>query len=171
MKHKVIAFIDSLILYDYILFGTMALLFILFLILAILLRRRLILSVLSILFAFIFLLLGPTLGYPIMHDFLYKNSVSIIAIKKLEFTNALLIKGELTNRSKMNFLTCKIKAQTYKVTGKTIPDMIYPYKPFKKATLTLDTLIKSGESKPFKLFLEPFNYTKDYNITIGAHCK
>jgi hypothetical protein len=171
MKQKVIAFIDSLILYDYILFGAMALLFILFLILAILLRRRVMFSVLSILFAFIFLLLGPILGYPIMHNLLYKNDVIMTQVKKLEFTNALLITGDIINRSKMDFLTCKIKAQAYKVTGKSIPDMIYPYKPFKKGMVKLDTLIKPGESQPFKLFIEPFNYTKDYNISIGAQCK
>jgi hypothetical protein len=171
MKQKVIAFIDSLILYDYILFGAMALLFILFLILAILLRKRVRLSVLCVLFAFIFLLLGPTFGYPLMHDFLFKNEITITEVKKLEFTNALLIRGEIANRSKMDFLTCKVKAQAYKVTGKTIPDMLYPYNPFKKGTLKLDTMIKPGESKPFKLFIEPFNYTKDYNISIGAQCK
>ena len=40
MKQQIIAFIDSLILYDYILLGAVAALFILFLILAMLIRRR-----------------------------------------------------------------------------------------------------------------------------------
>ncbi len=171
MKQKLIAFIDSLILYDYILFGAIIALFILFLILAILLRNRVAFSILMVFFAFIILLIGPTLGYQLMHQYLYKNDVHITEIKKLEFTDALLVRGTLKNISKMDFLTCKIKASAYKVSGKTIPDMIYPYKPFKKAYLKLDTIIKPNETKTFKLFIEPFQYSKEYNLSIGAHCK
>ena len=171
MKQKIITFIDGLILYDYILFGGVVALFILFLILAILLRNRVGLSIFVILLAFIILLLGPTFGYVSLHKFLYKNDINITKIKKLEFTNALLIEGNLKNSSKMNFLTCKIKAGAYKVSGKKIPDMIYPFKPFKHGYLKLDTIIKPNETKKFKLFIEPFNYKKDYNISIGANCK
>jgi hypothetical protein len=171
MKQKIIAFIDGLILYDYILFGGVIALFILFLILAILLRRHVGLSVFIILLAFIILLLGPTLGYIQLHKFLYKNEIKITEIKKLKFTNALLIEGNLKNISKMSFHTCKIKAGAYKVSGKKIPDMIYPFKPFKHGYLKLDTIIKPDETKSFKLFIEPFNYKKDYNITIGANCR
>ncbi|MEA3522929.1 MAG: DUF2393 family protein [Campylobacterota bacterium] len=171
MKQKIIAFIDGLILYDYILFGAVILLFILFLILAILLRRNVAISVLSVFIAFLILILGPTLGYKIMHQFLYKNEVNITKVKKLEFTDALLIEGILKNSSKMDFLTCKIKASAYKVSGNTIQDMIYPFKPFKKAYLKLDTIIKPNETKTFKLFLEPFHYSKEYNLSIGANCK
>jgi hypothetical protein len=171
MKQKIIAFIDGLILYDYILFGGVIALFILFLILAILLRRHVGLSVFIILLAFIILLLGPTLGYIQLHKFLYKNEIKITEIKKLKFTNALLIEGNLKNISKINFHTCNIKAGAYKVSGKKIPDMIYPFKPFKHGYLKLDTIIKPDETKSFKLFIEPFNYKKDYNITIGANCR
>ncbi len=171
MKQKIISFIDGLILYDYILFGGVVLLFILFLILAILLRKRTALSIFIILFAFVILFLGPTLGYIQLHKFLYKNEIHITKIKKLQFTNALLIEGEIKNSSKFDFLTCKIKAGAYKVSGKKIPDMIYQYRPFKHGYLKLDTIIKPNETKSFKLFIEPFNYKKDYNITIGANCK
>ena len=171
MKQKLIAFIDSLILYDYILFGAVGVLFILFLLLAILLRRKTALSVFIVLIAFLILLLGPTLGYKMMHQFLYKNEVLITKIKKLEFTDALLVEGVVKNSSKMDFLTCKVKAGAYKVTGKKIPDMIYPFKPFKKAYLKLDTIIKPGETEKFKLFLEPFHYSKEYNLSIGADCR
>ena len=171
MKEKAIAFIHLLILYDYILFGAVIALFILFLLLAILIRHRIGLSIFFILLAFVFLLLGPTLGYKMMHSFLYKNSIKITTIKQLEFTDALLIEGDLTNTSKLEFLTCKIKAAAYKVSGKKILDMIYPYKPFKKAYLKLDTMIKPNETKSFKMFMEPFHYKIDYNLSIGADCK
>ncbi len=171
MKQKLIAFIDTLILYDYILFGAVGVLFILFLILAILLRHKTALSVLSVLIAFLILILGPTLGYIKMHQFLYKNEVNITKVQKLEFTDALLIEGTLKNNSKMDFLTCNIKVAAYKVTGNKIKDILYPFKPFKKASLKLDTMIKPKQSKKFKLFLEPFHYSKEYNLSTGANCR
>jgi hypothetical protein len=171
MKQKIIAFIDGLILYDYILFGAVGALFILFLILSILVRHKVLLSVFMILFSFALLLLGPTLGYQQMHKFLFKNTITITETKELEFTNALLIKGELTNSSKMPFSTCKITAGAYKVSGNAVMDMIFPFNPFKKGYVRLDTIIEPKQSEKFKLFIEPFNYSKEYNITIGASCQ
>jgi hypothetical protein len=31
--------------------------------------------------------------------------------------------------------------------------------------------IKKGETIDFKIILEPFTYSKDYNISVGADCK
>ena len=31
--------------------------------------------------------------------------------------------------------------------------------------------INKGETREFKLFVEPFTYSKDYNISIGARCR
>ncbi len=171
MKQQIIAFIDSLILYDYILLGAVAALFILFLILAILIRRRPGLSVFMVLLAFIILLLGPTLGYMKLHEFLFKNEVTITDARKLEFTDALMIQGTLTNSSKFPFEHCRVTAGTYKVSGNTVMDMLFPLNPFRKASLTIDTPLEPGQSEPFKLFIERFHYQKDYNITIGADCQ
>ena len=58
MKAKITAFIDGLIIYDYILFGSVFALFILFIILAIVLRKKVALAVFLTLFSFIFLFVG-----------------------------------------------------------------------------------------------------------------
>ena len=170
MKEKLLAFIDSLILYDYILFGVAFALFILLLVLAVILRERIVLALLSILFAFSILLFAPTLGYVKLHEYLFKTELHVSKRKQLEFTDALLIEGALTNRSKFTFKRCVITAAAYKISGNRILDMLAPYVPFKKGKRILDTMIKPKQTVKFKLFIEPFRYKKDYNVTVKSEC-
>jgi len=73
MREKILAFLHSLILYDYILFGAIFSLFLIFLILAIIKRESLISSILYIFFAFFILLAGPFIGYKTLHHFYIKT--------------------------------------------------------------------------------------------------
>ena len=170
MKEKITTFINSLIVYDYILFGSIFILFLLFIILAIVIRKKVKLAIFLTLFSFILLFIGPIVGYIEMHKFLFKNSTTLISQKKLTFTKAVVIKGTLKNESKFNFKRCKIVANAYKVSGNSIKDMIFPFNPFKKMSI-LEYDIKKGKIREFKIIMEPFNYSKDYNISLGASCK
>jgi uncharacterized membrane protein YcgQ (UPF0703/DUF1980 family) len=77
MKEKITAFIQGLISYDYILFASAFTLFILLIVASILLRRKVGLSIFVLLLSFSVLFLGPTIGYIKMHQFLFKNSVTL----------------------------------------------------------------------------------------------
>jgi hypothetical protein len=94
---KVTAFIDGLITYDYVLFASVFTLFILFIVLSILLRKKVFLALLFLLLAFSILIIGPTLGYIEMHKYLFKNSVLLSSQKKLSFSEAVVVKGVITN--------------------------------------------------------------------------
>ncbi len=170
MKSKINTFIDGLITYDYILFGSVFGLFILFIILGIVFRRKTVLAVLMMLLAFIILFVGPTLGYIKMHEFLYKNSVELVSQKKLTFTKAVVVKGQLTNESKYDFKSCKITATTHKVSKKKLKTYLYSFKSLKKMSI-LEYDIAVGDTREFKIIIEPFVYSKDYNVSIGAKCK
>jgi hypothetical protein len=170
MKDKITAFIDGLIVYDYILFGSVFALFLLFIILAIVTRKKVGLAVFLTLFSFVLLFLGPIVGYVQMHKFLFKNSTKLVSQKKLNFTQAVVVKGTLKNESKFDFKVCKITASAYKVSGNAIKDKIFPLNPFKKMSILEYDIVKD-ELREFKIIVEPFTYTKDYNISIGASCK
>lgn len=170
MKAKITAFINDLILYDYILFGAVFILFILFIILAIVLRKKVGLSIFLALFGFGILLLGPTLGYIKMHQFLYKNTILLTSQKKLTFTKAIVIKGTISNESKFNFKSCKVTASAFKVSTNPIKNFIYPFKPLKNMSI-VEADIPKGTHREFKMFIEPFTYSKDYNISLDARCK
>ncbi len=169
MKEKITAFINNLIIYDYVLFGSILLLFILFIILAILLRKKLGLSIFLVLFSFIFLLVSPFVAYKQMHEYLFVNELVLTTQKRLKFTEAIVIKGTISNISKFKSIDCQITATTHKVTGNKMKDMLFQYLPFKTATISENNITK-GEIREFKMFIEPFRYKKDYNLSIDSGC-
>lgn len=171
MKATVTDFIHHLLMYDYLLFGGIILIFILILVLAIVLRQKMGLAVFLVLVAFGVLTVGPIIGYIQLHNYLFKHTIALQETKALEFTEALLVRGSIKNLSKRTFKECTINAGVYKVTHNRMVDPLYPYFPFKKGALHLEQSIKPGESAPFKLFVEPFRYSKDYNITVKADCR
>jgi hypothetical protein len=169
MKAKLTAFLDQLILHDYLLFGGSILLFILFLILAVLLRDRLAPALLCVFAAFAILVLGPTLGYVKLHEHLYKHEIEVTEVKKLVFTDALLVQGSLTNTSSRPFSRCRISAEIYKVAHHSLLDLYYPLDPLQTGSAEKEDIPQNGRVT-FKIFVEPFSYTSDYNVSIGAKC-
>jgi hypothetical protein len=170
MKEKITAFINDLISYDYILFGASFVLFILFIILAIIVRKKVGLSLFLVLLSFAMLFVAPSVGYVKMHAYLFKNSTTLTLQQELVFTQAVVVKGTLTNESNFNFKSCRITANAYKVSGNPVKDFIFPYNPFQKMQIVEED-IKKGEVRNFKIIIEPFTYSSDYNISIGANCK
>ena len=170
IQEKITAFINDLVIYDYILFGSVFTLFLLFIILAIVLRNKLTISIFLIFLSFLILAFGSTLGYIKMHEYLYKNSVKLVSQKRLSFTPAVVVKGTITNESKFNFSSCMITASVYKSSKNIIKKYIYPLKPLKKMSILQENILK-GETQAFKIIVEPFTYSKDYNISIKASCK
>ena len=170
MKEKITTFLDGLIKYDYILFGSTFTLFILLIILALVLRKRIGLAIFLVLLSFSTLFIAPTFGYIKMHEYLFKNSTKIISEKKLEFMNAVVLKGSLTNDSNFDFNSCKITAKIHKASKNRLKNYIYKFKTIKKMSIIRESISK-GESINFKMIMEPFKYSKSYNISLKAKCK
>ncbi len=170
MKSKITAFLNDLITYDYILFGSVFGLFLLFVILGIVLRRKVVLAIFLIILSFIILFVGSTLGYVKMHEYLFKNSVEMLSQKRLNFTEAVVVKGKLINESNYHFKECKVTASAIKRTKNELKNFIYAFKPIRKMSI-VEHDISIGEIREFKIIVEPFTYLKDYNISLGASCK
>jgi hypothetical protein len=170
MKSKIQAFLDSLIMYDYILFGAAFILFILFVILGIVLRKKIGLAVFFVLLAFSTLLLAPTLGRLEMHNFLFSNTTTLMSEKRLEFIPAIVVKGSLENTSKLNFKSCKITAKVHKVSKNPLKNYLFQFKTIKKMSIIKEDIAK-GSSINYKIIVDPFTYSKDFSITLGAKCK
>jgi len=135
MNSKITLFIDGLIKWDYLLFGSAFILFIFFVILGIVLRKKLLLALLFIFLAFAILLLGPTLGYIKLHETLFKNSTNVLTQKRLQFMEAVVVKGSVTNESKKYFRECKITASVYSVSSNKYKNYLKKLKPFKKMSI------------------------------------
>jgi hypothetical protein len=163
-------FIASLHLYDYIVFGISGALFVLILLLAILLRKKAVLSLILVLLAFIILIALPISGYNYIHAQLYKTELTNLNIKKLEFSEAIVIKGTITNRGKQSFSKCRISSQAYKGASGLLQELIYPLKPFQKVSIVKQEELGVDQSLDFRLVMEPFTYTNEYNISMKVNC-
>jgi uncharacterized SAM-binding protein YcdF (DUF218 family) len=170
MKEKIIAFVHGLISYDYILVGGVLFLFLLFLILAIILRNRTGLSIFLILLSFAILFLGPTLGYVEMRKYLFKNEVAMDSQQRLTFTPAIVVRGSLKNESQLDFKSCVITASALKASSSALKNFVYSLKPLKSKSIVELGLAK-GDTRIFKIIVEPFTYQNDYNISLKASCE
>lgn len=164
------SFVASLHLYDYILFGVSGALFILILLLAIVLRKKVGFSLFLVLLAFIIVLAGPILGYNYIHATVYKTEIYELQIKKLEFSQALVIKGNLRNIGSQSFHICTISAKAYKGPTNILEEYVNPLKPFQKVSILKETPIEVNDSIDFKMMLEPFTYSNEYNISVKVDC-
>jgi len=169
MSEDFTTFLDGLISYDYILFGSVFSIFLLLTIIGIMLRRRVTLSISILLLSFTVLIIGSTFGYMKMHQYLYNNTILLTSQKHLTYTEAVVVYGVIKNSSKFDFKNCKITASVHKITGNSIKDYLFELNPFKKMSILEQDILK-GQEREFKIIIEPFIYTKDYNISLGANC-
>lgn len=170
MKEKAIAFIHGLIEYDYILFGGVFVVFLLFIILAIIFRNKTGVAVFFFLLSLAVLFLAPPLGYIQMHKLLFKKELKLTEQKKLHFLDAVVVKGVLSNTSKFDFSTCRVSASVFKTSKNFLRNYIYKFKPLQTTSTTIQD-IKQQQSADFKIIVEPFRYTGDYNVSLEADCK
>ncbi len=169
LRSTILSFVESLHDYDYILFAISGALFFLILLLAIILRKKTGFSLLLVLLAFIIIISGPIVGYNYIHSTIFKTEINDLTIKELEFSEAVVIKGTLTNLGKQSFKKCTISSKAYKGATNFLEELVYPLKPFQKMSI-LKKDINMSESVDFKMILEPFTYSKEYNISIKANC-
>lgn len=170
LKANLQAFISTLHTYDYIIFGAVGALFLLMLLLAIVIRQKIVASLFLIIFALILIVTGPIVGYKYVHAIIYKTEISDLLVKKLEFTEALVIKGTLQNLGKQGYSKCRISASAYKGASNFLEELVYPLKPFDKVSILKEEDLNITQSFDFKLVMEPFTYSNEYNISIEANC-
>lgn len=170
LKATLQEFIASLHMYDYLLFSAAGALFILTLLLAIVLRKKPVLSLVLVLLSFIVLIALPVTGYNYVHGQLYKTELTNLTIKRLEFSEAIVIKGTVTNLGRQSFRRCRISSHAYKGASGFLEELIYPLKPFQRVSILKEEELPINHDLDFKLVMEPFTYSDEYNISIKVDC-
>lgn len=171
MKNQFMDFLHQLSLYDYLLFGGILFLFLLTLFLAIFFHHKLKLAVTLIILSFIILTAGPPVGYLTLHYYLYKHSINLTTVRDLQFTDALVLRGEIKNISKLPINNCTLYVGVAKKSPYAILNRLYPYIPFRRKTVDLDLSMKPGESHEFKILIEPFHYSHPHTVTVKGICQ
>ncbi|MDH4944515.1 DUF2393 domain-containing protein [Sulfurimonas sp. C5] len=163
-------FVDGLVTQDFILFGSILVLFILLIVLALFMREKLKTAIFLVLLAFTIVVLGPSYGYIKLHEYIFKNKVEFLSQKKLNFVEAVVVKGKVTNISTRDFRECRVSAYVFKASSNKFKNYIYGLKPLQKMSIDIDGLLQN-ETKEFKIIVEPFKYEYNYNISLEADCQ
>ncbi|MBE0498548.1 MAG: DUF2393 family protein [Campylobacterales bacterium] len=170
IKSALLDFADSLHTYDYVFFASFATLYLLILLLAIVLRKQVSLSLFLVLLALVVIIAGPIFGYQYTHGKLYKTEISDLVVKKLEFSEALIIKGKLKNLGQQSFKKCTITASACKGATNFYEEMLCFLEPFWHISMVYEKELPVNETLEFKLVMEPFTYADDYNTSVKADC-
>ncbi len=170
MKEQLLLYLHDLTKFDYIYFVAVFVIFILLILLVLLLRKKATLALSLLLIALLEISLAPTIGHSYFHTFLYKNSIELTKVKRLQFVKALVIEGKLTNESKFDFKSCRIEAKVLKETHNSFKNLVFRLKPITTQSIVVNDIPK-GADVDFKFLIEPFNYSKDFNVSVSGTCK
>lgn len=163
-------FFNTLSTYDYIGFFLSLFIFLLFIILALILRAHTKRALILVSLGFVALFAGPVFSHKLIKNTIYYSDASITQIKQLYYSDTLLIKGVINYKGLKDANHCKVEAKLHKKGTNMIKSFVYSLKSFRSGYHKMDKTFTQGDSSAFKIVIEPFNYKGDYNITIDTGC-
>ena len=178
LREKVEAIVNTFHQYDYIAFSLIIALFFMLIILAIVLREKKGLAMLIVLISLVTIIVMPVVSYFKIHDTLYGTDYELTVVKRLNFTDVMLIRGEIEATGSEPLQSCDITTYVTRQPESFLSDYQYLYllKPLHKRTQKLyfeDNLTK-GEKFPFRVRVAPYTYSKEINsshIFIYRNCE
>ena len=168
LRYELLYSIHSLTKYDIMAIGWVVFLAFLLMFLGAFLRRRA-LSYFLLFLGLVLLFLGPPAIKMAMDSYIRNAEVEVQSVKKLRFSPALILSGEVTNRGKVDFSSCDLVLSVYR------PDSLLGsraaiFKPLRVEIAHLKEPILRGETKPFRITVDPFTVGNDFNVTVRARC-
>ena len=171
LKRSLLTYIDHFLIYDYISFGWLILLFFLLFFLAIaVVKKRPLVALFVIVFDFILIIVGPFAIKWYLDAKFRSNEATVSLVKELKFTDVLIIEGNVTNTSQMDFVTCNTYVDILKYTGNKYQDKFAFLNPIAKKSILLETPPLKGEKQSFRVLISPFRYGGDFNVSVSSEC-
>ena len=164
-------FLHNLNFYHYGVSAFIAIIFILFFALAILLRRRLILS--AILFLLAFLAAGPAFvgGYIVTEDIIRRVDVSDFNVKRLHFVKAFVVTGNIQNNGKIDFHKIYVKVKFVKKDDRWWMEYKDFFSPVREQTFLIDEPLAVRKSTDFKFLADTTGLKNTDSLVIYTVCK
>jgi hypothetical protein len=171
LKIYILNYIHHFSTYDYIAYAWLILLFFITILLAIIVAKKSpTFSILILLIALTLLFAGPFALKHYLDKFLRPSSTQIEQIKKLTFSDTLIINGTLTNLSKKSFSTCDIYISVTKIGKSDIQNLINQLKPLRKQSISINSTIEVNDTKEFRVVFDNYKYSQDINISSKSEC-
>lgn len=170
-KASVLNYVNHFSMYDYAAYTWLIILFFVTILLAILVAKKSpIFSVLILILSLSLLFAGPFVLKHFLDKYLRPSLSQPILIKKLTFSDTLIVTGLVTNQSKKDFSTCKVDVSVLKNSKSDIQNYINQLKPLLKQSISIDKPIEVNATREFRVVFDRYTYTKDINISIKSEC-
>ncbi len=171
IRLKLFTYLHSLTIYDYVAFGWLLFLITIILVLIVLLaRKKPKLAIWMTLLTLILIIAGPFGIKYFLDKSVRKVELLDTNITKLHYAQSLIITGKLKNSGKVKLQRCFISATVFQTFRNKYKNMLFRLKPLRKKTIFLEENLSKGDKKGFKIVIDHFNYSRDFNTTLHAEC-
>ena len=124
-----------------------------------------------IIIALILLVVSPFFIKLKLSEITRATTTEISLVKKLTFSDSLIVEGSITNHSTKDFSLCLVHTSVFKQTdAQGIKAFINRLKPIaNQSILVKQTLLKEGVME-FQSVFDDFVYSSDVNASLSAEC-
>jgi len=170
-KNYIITYINHFSIYDYVAYAWLILLFFIAILLAILIAKKSpIFSMLIFFVALILLFVGPFIIKNYLDEYLRPTKNIDILVKKLEFSNALVVTGKVKNISNHTYNICNVKISVLKNSDNFINKTINKLKPLRKKSISINESLDINQTKELRVVFDNYTYANDVNVSINSEC-
>ena len=166
-------FINNLTIYDYLAFGVLGLLFILFLIL-IFVPKNAMVRLFMLLLTILTLIVGPFGVKFGLDSIVRKTELNVSETKRLTFANTLIVVGNIKNVGKIDYTKCKISTTVIpKGESSYINHFNFFLNPLYKSYDSIDLQglpLKIGEDMDFRVSINDFTPKEDFDVDVRGVC-
>lgn len=172
LKLSLLTYVKHFGLYDYLAFGWLLFTFLALIILASLIAKKSsVASLFMIIIALILLVVSPFFIKLKLSEITRATITEISLVKKLTFSDSLIVEGSITNHSTKDFSLCLVHTTVFKQTdAQGIKAFVNRLKPIaNQSILVKQTLLKEGVME-FQSVFDDFVYSGDVNASLSAEC-
>ncbi|WP_236579127.1 DUF2393 family protein [Hydrogenimonas urashimensis] len=168
LKHYLFYTFHSMTKFDVMAIGWILFLALLLVILAIFTKKRSF-SYFLLFLGLLLLFIGPPAIKFAMDGYMRAADVTIERIKTLNYSHSLVVEGTVKNSGKIDFSSCDLLVLVYRPT-KPLGRWAAYLKPLKVHAEHFGTFLERGASKPFRIIVDHFRKSDDFNVTVQARC-
>jgi len=170
-KSYIVTYINHFGVYDYVAFAWLILLFFVAILLAIFIAKKSpAFSVLMVILSLAILFAGPFIIKIYLDKYIRPTQNTTLLIKKLKFSDALVVTGEVKNISKNSYSICTVNVDVIKNSASDIQNIINQLKPLRKQTIFVKEPLEVNATKEIRLIFDNYTYVKDVNVSISSEC-
>ena len=172
IRYSFLIYIRNLGLYDYLAFGWLILTFFILVFLAILVARKSsVLSLLLIILSLVIFIVSPFLIKMKLAEMLRPVSIQLESVKKLSFSDTLIVNASITNQSNKDFKKCLVTTSIIKnTTPSDYKYYLYQLKPIDNQSILVNESLPKEGTMEHRVVFENYNYEGNVTAVIRAEC-